>query len=347
MITPAKPPHGQKELYPDYTQPMASNRTQLTSAVKDTSADEKSALASRPHICVCVCTFKRPALLADLLTGLLSQKTDALFSFSVVVVDNDSRESGRETVERFQCNHPGIIQYFIEPTQNIALARNRGVAHATGNLVAFIDDDEVPPEGWLLSLYGALIKFKADGVLGPVKPRYDVAPSEWALKAGIFDRPNSQDYQTGLVLHWGQTGTGNVLMQRSALELIDGPFRREFGSGGEDIDFFRRLMDQGNVFVWCAEAVAYETVPAERTQIYFQLKRALLRGKASLRTPSGNPFGILKSLAACVVYTLFLPFSLVVGRHVFLKYLVKNCDHLGKLLAFFRINLVREKYVMK
>ena len=308
---------------------------------------ERSMLASRPHVCACVCTFKRPTLLSDLLTALLNQETDGRFSISIVVVDNDYHESGRETVEGFQCIHPGMIQYFVEPKQNIALARNRAVAHATGNFVAFIDDDEVPAEGWLLSMYAALIKFKADGVLGPVKPRYAVAPSEWALKAGIFDRPNSQDYQSGLVLHWSQTGTGNVLIQRSALDFVEGPFKPEFGSGGEDIDFFRRVMGQGKVFVWCAEAVAYETVPAERTQIFFQLKRALLRGKASLSTPAGNPFGILKSLAACAVYTLLLPFSLVVGRHVFLKYLVKNCDHLGKLLALFRIDLVRQKYVVK
>ena len=242
----------------------------------------------------------------------------------------------------FEGARPEAINYFVEPEQSIALARNRAAAHATGDYVAFIDDDEVPIEDWLLKMYGALIKFQADGVLGPVRPRFEVMPPAWALKSGIFDRPNSQDYPSGLVLHWSQTGTGNALIQRRVFDEVEGPFNVDFASGGEDIDFFRRAMGQGKVFVWCADAVAYETIPAERTRISFQLKRALLRGKASLATPSGHPFGILKSVAACGVYTMLLPVFLVLGRHIFLKYLVKNCDHLGKLLALVGIDLVRE-----
>jgi succinoglycan biosynthesis protein ExoM len=106
-------------------------------------------------------------------------------------------------------------------------------------------------------------------------------------------------------------------------------------------------MDTGKVFTWCAEAVAYETIPEERTRVSFQLKRALLRGKTSLATPSGNTIGILKSVAACCVYSLLLPFSLLSGRHVFLKCLVKNCDHLGKLMALVGICPIKETYVSK
>ena len=299
------------------------------------------------HISVCVCTFKRPVLLADLLRGLLDQITDGSFTYSIVVVDNDHHESGRATVEQFRGTRPNAINYFVEPEQSIALARNRAAAHATGDYVAFIDDDEVPIEHWLLKMYGALIEFQADGVLGPVRPRFEVMPPAWALKSGVFDRPNSQEYSSGLVLHWSQTGTGNALIQRRVFDEVEGPFNVDFASGGEDVDFFRRAMSQGNVFVWCPDAVAYETVPAERTRITFQLKRALLRGKVSLATLSGQPVGILKSIAACGAYTMLLPVALLFGRHVFLKYLVKNCDHLGKILALAGIDLVGETYVTK
>ena len=299
------------------------------------------------HISVCVCTFKRPALLADLLRGLLNQTTNGTFTYSIILVDNDRHESGRSTVEQFRAARPDAIHYIVEPEQSIALARNRAAAQATGDYVAFIDDDETPVENWLIQMYQALTKFRADGVLGPVQPRFEVMPPTWILKAGVFNRPNSQDYPSGMVLHWSQTGTGNALIARSIIEEVAGPFRADFPSGGEDIDFFRRAMELGKVFVWCADAVAYETIPAERTRIRFQVKRALLRGKASLVTESGNVFGILKSVAACGVYTMLLPVSLLIGRHVFLKCLIKNCDHLGKLMALARINPVGEKYVSK
>jgi succinoglycan biosynthesis protein ExoM len=298
-------------------------------------------------ISVCVCTFKRPAFLEALLNGLLEQKTDGKFTFSIIVVDNDGQESGRETVERIQQRNPGVIEYFVEREQNIALARNRTVAHATGDLIAFIDDDEIPPEEWLLTMYSALNKYGADGVLGPVGTRFVIKPPDWVIKSGIFDRPNGPGRQSGLILQWDQTGTGNVLLRRRVLEGVVGPFRQQFGSGGEDLDFFRRAIELGRVFVWCDDATVYETVPAERTRISFQLKRALLRGKASLSHQSRTGPGVLKSLVACILYSLLSPFFLIMGWHVFLKYLIRNFDHLGKLLALCGIDPVKQKYVVK
>jgi hypothetical protein len=71
-----------------------------------------------------------------------------------------------------------------------------------------------------------------------------------------------------------------------------------------------------------------------------------LRGKVALSYPSGRTFGILKSLAAFTLYTMLLPVFLVMGKHVFIKYLIKDFDHLGKLLAACGINVVKEKYVL-
>ena len=167
------------------------------------------------------------------------------------------------------------------------------------------------------------------------------------MKSGIFERPNGPGYGTGFVLDWRRTGTGNVLMQRRVFDGLEGPFRPTFGSGGEDLDFFRRRNGKGSVFVWCEEAIAYESVPVERTRVSFQLKRALLRGKVALSHPSSRGFGILKSLAAFGIYSFLLPLSLLRGRHVFLEYLIKDCDHLGKLLAFCGISAIRQKYVIK
>src|SRR5262249_58567205 len=52
-----------------------------------------------PLISICVCTYRRPAQLEQLLKMLDQQATWGLFRFSVVVVDNDARQSARGTVE--------------------------------------------------------------------------------------------------------------------------------------------------------------------------------------------------------------------------------------------------------
>src|SRR5664280_2641165 len=159
---------------------VAFSGTEPSAELPRRDPEETAGSALQTHISICLCTFKRTELLGTLLEGLLRQQTDEQFTYSIIVVDNDRQESGRQTVERFQRNSPRDIQYFVEPEQSIALARNRAVANATGVLVAFIDDDEVPINDWLLRMYAALGKFKADGILGPVKPRFAVTPPEWA-----------------------------------------------------------------------------------------------------------------------------------------------------------------------
>ena len=296
------------------------------------------------HISVCICTYKRPQLLAHLLNELQKQTIDQLFTFSIVVVDNDSSHSAQKTVEAFREGSLVPVEYCNEPEQNIALARNRAVQNAKGNLIAFIDDDEFPHERWLLNLYTALLAYKADAVLGPVKPHFETTPPPWIVKGKICER---KSFKTGTVLrNASDTRTGNALLQKILFGNDTDLFSPAFGrTGGEDVDFFRRVMAKGCVVVWCDEAVVYEIVPPERFKKTYYLKRALLRGKVVLLHPplKIKVYSVLKSIIAVALYTLILPFCFVAGTHVFMKYLIKYCDHIGKLLAAIGITPVRER----
>jgi succinoglycan biosynthesis protein ExoM len=295
-----------------------------------------------PLISICICTYRRSQLLEQLLGKLDAQMTKGAFRFSIVVVDNDVRESARGVVEACTKRLKVPIEYRTETQQNIALARNASVAQANGELVAFIDDDEEPLDDWLLRLYETLLAYRADGVLGPVLPKFEENAPNWAVKGQVFQRPG---FKTGTVIPWRITGTGNVLIKREVLLESDGPFNPQLGAGGEDTDFFRRAMTRGRVFVWSAEAVCYEYVPPERMRVAFQLRRALLRGKVAARHGKSKWGGIVRSGVAVVVYAMVLPVCLLAGSHIFVTYLVKSFDHLGKLLASCRIDLVGDKYI--
>jgi len=58
--------------------------------------------SEKSHISICICTYKRPLFLENLLIKLQNQRTDALFEFSLVVVDNDHLESARSVVENIK-----------------------------------------------------------------------------------------------------------------------------------------------------------------------------------------------------------------------------------------------------
>jgi succinoglycan biosynthesis protein ExoM len=134
-----------------------------------------------------------------------------------------------------------------------------------------------------------------------------------------------------------------VLFRRSLLDGKEVPFHEEFGTGGEDQDFFRRMGVKGHTFVWCNEAVAYETVPPNRWTRTFMFKRALLRGRNALRHPTGRIKLIAQSIVAVPIYSILLPATLLIGQHVFVKVAVKFLDHFGRLLAALHLNPVRER----
>lgn len=292
------------------------------------------------HLNVCICTFKRAELLGRLLGSLVNQCTEGLFSYSVVVADNDSMESGRPVVDAFSSRSTLPVRYCVEPEQNIALVRNKALAFADGDFAVFIDDDEFPADDWLVNLLRTCLAYGADGVLGPVKPFFQSEPPLWVRKGGFFDRPT---YTTGSKMKWPETRTGNVLFRTKILETFEMPFSPEFDTAGEDVDFFRRMMEKGYTFIWCNEAVAYELIPPSRcTRSYF-LKRALLRGSNFPKHPKHRIRNIAKSLVAVPCYTLALPVLSMFGQHVFVMYLSKLLDHASRLLAFIGLPLAKQR----
>jgi succinoglycan biosynthesis protein ExoM len=297
--------------------------------------------AELPHITICVCTYKRLDYLRHLLAHLAAEDTGGLFTHSILVVDNDRSRSAEAIVMAFAKGSSIDVHYFVEPRQNIALARNMALSNARGKFVAFIDDDEFPTKEWLRTLFTECESRNVAGVLGPVKPRYEIQPPQWVVVGGFYDRPS---YSTGLVIDGSKGRTGNVLFRKT---IVDGeymPFRPEFRTG-EDQDFFERMISKGYVFTWCHEAIAYEWVPPIRWKRTFLLRRALLRGTAAALNSGLGARDVMKSALAVPVYGIILPFALLFSHGRFMRYLVSLFDHLGKLAALLGINPIKEQYV--
>jgi len=294
------------------------------------------------HVTICICTYKRPALLKALLGQLGTQESGGLFTISIVVVDNDSQRSAQGVVKEFAESASVPVKYCVESRQNIALARNKAVANAEGDYVAFIDDDEfLTCSTWLRTLFTAVSTYKADGACGPVKPHFEDGTPRWVVEGRFYDRPS---YRTGLVIDWRKGRTGNTLLSKQALLSCGEPFRPQFRTG-EDQDLFRRLIEKGYVFIWCHEAMAYETVPPCRWKRTFLLRRALLRGATFRHHATFGARHVLNSVVAIPAYVVALPFALILGQGRFMFLLVKLCDHLGRLLALAGVNPIRNQYV--
>ncbi|BFU93240.1 MAG: hypothetical protein NTAFB01_44270 [Nitrospira sp.] len=73
------------------------------------------------------------------------------------------------------------------------------------------------------------------------------------------------------------------------------------------------------------------------------LRRALLRGQL----PHFSRVDMLKSLVVIPLYTASLPILLMGAHHTFMKYLIKDCDHVGRICSFLGIRLIKDKYVIQ
>jgi predicted glycoside hydrolase/deacetylase ChbG (UPF0249 family) len=294
-----------------------------------------------PHICVCICTYNRAEPLKRLLRDLDAQNTGGLFTYSIVVADNDPEGSARTAVAEMQKAIRIPLKYCAEPNRGIARARNTVVANAEGDYLALIDDDEFPIRDWLQILLTTCLRYKVDGVLGPVKRHFDEEPPRWLKKSSLYDRSTNP---TGMQVAWRVSRTGNVLLRRAVVLNDPMPFRPEFRAG-EDQDFFRRKIEEGRRFVWSSDAAVLEVIPPSRWTRWYYIRKALLQGATAAQQPDCGAAKIAKSAIAVPLYTLMLPLALLAGQSYFMTLLVKLCDHAGKLLQVMKINPIRDVYV--
>jgi succinoglycan biosynthesis protein ExoM len=292
------------------------------------------------NITVCIATYQRPERLGALLDDLTNQQH---LPKEVVVVDNDAAGSARAVVERRrELGTPFPIHYDVQPVKNISLTRNRTVALANRDWLAFIDDDERAPAAWLRQLAETAILGAADGALGPVVPILPADAPAWIRNGRFYDWTRMN---TGAVVPTNKLRFGNVLLRGALLRATSTPFDPDYGlTGGEDGDLLGRLAQQGACIVWCDEAIVHEPVEAARLSLRWLLLRALRGGQDFARHRLTGSFGRLTAAGRVRLFLRALLQSAIAaglallswpgGRHRAVYWLLKLSANLGKMSIF-------------
>ena len=226
---------------------------------------EPASVSAWPSVTVAVCTRDRTE---DLTRCLDSLARLAYPAHEVLVVDNAPTTDGtRILIEQ----HGGAVRYVREPRPGLDWARNRAIAEATGDVVAFTDDDVVVDPCWVGAISAA---FAADSSAAAVTGL--VLPAELHTEAQVlFERYRSfgRGFQRRRVLARqgegalaaryglaGDYGTGaNMAFRRELFDRI-GPFdpALDVGTparGGGDLEMFFRLLKEGHVLVYEPKAI--------------------------------------------------------------------------------------------
>jgi glycosyltransferase involved in cell wall biosynthesis len=264
---------------------------------------------------VAICTHDRPHQLVRALTSVMDQSPRPA---EVLVVDNaPSNDAARRLVrERFP-----QVRYLCEPVPGLDFARNRALASATQDVVAFLDDDAVAAAGWGEAMNQA---FASDVRVGLCTGRVEAlkldTPGERLFEAnGGFSRGTERielPTDAGRLLHgrrapliaWAiSVGSGCNYGVRRTAALALGGFDEalDLGAalpGGGDHDLLWRMLQGGHTVVYQPAALAWhehrEQVEAVHAQIVGH-QRAVIAflGKQLVRASNGTRASLAMYLA--------------------------------------------------
>jgi glycosyltransferase involved in cell wall biosynthesis len=104
---------------------------------------------------VSIPTYNGAKRLPKVLDLLLNQTGVENLNWEIIIIDNNSKDDTNKISEYYQklSNKNFSVRYFLEKEQGIAFARMRAINEARGEFIAFIDDDNLPANDWVLQSY--------------------------------------------------------------------------------------------------------------------------------------------------------------------------------------------------
>ena len=184
-----------------------------------------------PKISVIVCTFNGAGTLSECLESLLRLDYP---NYEVIVVNDGSTDNTAKIASSYG------FRVITTENRGLSSARNTGLNAATGEIVAYIDDDAYPDSHWLRYLASAFMNTTHVGVGGP-----NIAP--------VDDGPIAEcvAHSPGNPVHILLSDTEaehipgcNMAFRKTALEAIGG-FDTQFRIAGDDVDVCWRLQQKG------------------------------------------------------------------------------------------------------
>ncbi len=184
-----------------------------------------------PRISVVICSYNGQRTIRDCLEGLL--KLDYP-NFEVIVVDDGSTDATAAIARDYGC------QVISSENRGLSNARNVGMEAATGELVAYIDDDAYPDPHWLAYLAATFLSTEHAGVSGPnIAP-----PGDGPIADCVANAPGGPVHVLLSDQEAEHIPGCNMAFRKTHLKAIGG-FDPQFRIAGDDVDVCWRLQQRG------------------------------------------------------------------------------------------------------
>jgi GT2 family glycosyltransferase len=184
-----------------------------------------------PRISVVVCTYNGARTLRDSLEGLRKVEYP---DFEVIVVDDGSTDESAAIARAYD------VRLISTPQRGLSNARNTGMEAATGEIVAYLDDDAYPDPHWLTYLAAAFLNSTHAGIGGP-----NLAPSgDGPIAECVANAPGGPVHVLLSDREAEHIPGCNMAFRKTCLEAIGG-FDPQFRVAGDDVDVCWQLQERG------------------------------------------------------------------------------------------------------
>ena len=215
---------------------------------------------THPFVSVVVPVFNGEGALEACLSSLVAQDYPQ-DRCEVIVVDNNSTDTTAQVIRRFP------VRYVFEGSrQSSYAARNRGIAEARGEIIAFTDADCVASPDWIRRGVEPFADARIGGVAGAVQP---LEPRTLAQRYAVEKRVLSQETALRENAFRPAIYTANAFYLVSVLKQVGG-FDAAVQFGGDADLAWRVQMQLGLSVAYCSGAVVHHEHRARVGQLLRQ-----------------------------------------------------------------------------
>lgn len=267
---------------------------------------------------VALCTHNHADRMTRTLTDLAKIRTPQA-PWELLVIDNGCRDGTPQLLSRHTWPTGWKVRVVQEEKLGLSNARNRAIAEAQGEYVIFMDDDETADPDWLCAFERLIAAKLPDAFGGRIRVLFEDIRPPWLSDEllGFLGEINRAEEIAPLTGPSTSFYGGNFGIRKSVCDSVGG-FDAMLGrkgtdnTGGEEVDFYRRLLAAGFKIWWTPEAIIHHRIQAAKLQrSYFldlhyrqgRMEAIRRRGAGSRRPPAYFYGQLLRAFSAvCTVY---------------------------------------------
>ncbi len=228
---------------------------------------------------VAIRTYNGAKTIPQVLDKLRSQIDTENIDWEIIVVDNNSTDDTAQIIKEYQSTWDKIypLKYYFEAKPGAAIARRRAMEEAQGELVGFLDDDNLPAEDWVVKAYEFSKSRPQVGAYGgQIHGEFEVEPpkdfKKIAVYLAIIERGNKAFCYNNHKRKVLPPGAGIVIAKKAWLDSVPkdlfllGPSGKSLSTKGEDLEILSYIQNAGWEIWYSPQMHIYHQIPSWRLE---------------------------------------------------------------------------------